>query len=155
MRNQQLTSYLVKSEKPFPHDQEQDIDTHSCLFYSTTAPLLFLVTKLCLTSWDPMDCSIPGFCPSVFPWVCSNSLQLSWWCYPTISSSVILFSFCLQSFPASESFPMSCHFLSDGQSVSFTQHWFPLGIDWFTSLLSKGLSRVFSNTIRKHQFFST
>ena len=84
-----------------------------------------------------------------------NSCPSSRWCHPAISSSVILFSFCLQSFPASESFPMSCHFLSDGQSVSFTQHWFPLGIDWFTSLLSKGLSRVFSNTIRKHQFFST
>ena len=67
----------------------------------------FLVTKLCLTLCDPVDCSMPGStCPSLSPRVCSTSCPLSRWCSLTISSSAT-FSFCLQSFPASESFPMS------------------------------------------------
>ena len=105
-----------------------------------------------------MDRSIPG--------VCSDSCPLSCWCHPTISSSVIPFSFYLQSFPASGSFPMSWLFTSGGQrtgvSVSASvlpgniQGWFPLGLTGLISLQSKGLSRVFSSTaIRKHQFLST
>ena len=85
-------------------------------------------------------------------------------CYPTISSSVVLFSSCLQSFPASESFPMSPLFTSGGQSIGVsasasilpmnTQDWSPLGWTGWISLQSKGLSRVFSNTtVQKHQFF--
>ena len=98
------------------------------------------------------------------PAVCSDSYPLSHWCYLTISSSVVLFCFCLQSFPASRSFPMSQLFASGGQrtraSASVlpmkTQGWFPLGLTKLISLLSKGLSRVFSSiTIQKHQFFST
>ena len=104
-------------------------------------------------------------CSSPSPRVCSNSCLLSWWCHPTISSSVIPFS-CPQSFPASGSFPMSWLFSLGGQSIRAsasvsilpvnTQGWFPL---WLTGLISsqfKGLSRVFSSTIiQKHQFFRT
>ena len=96
-------------------------------------------------------------------WSYSNSCPLSRWCHPTISSSVIPFS-CLQTFPASGSFPMSQFFASDGQSIGVSastsvlpiniQDWFPLGWTGWISLLSKGLSRVFSNTtFQKYQFF--
>ena len=102
-------------------------------------------------------------CPSPTPRVFSNSCPLSWWCHPTISSSVIPFSSCPQSFPAWGSFQMNQLFASGGQSIGVSastsvlpmniQHWFPLG-GWI-SLQSKGLSKVFSNTtVRKHQFFS-
>ena len=139
--------------------------------------------------------------PSPTPRVYSNSCPLSWWCHPTISSSVVPFSSRLQSFPASGSFQMSQFFASGGQSIGvsssvipfssrlqsfpasgsfqmsqfFTspgqsigvsasasvlpmniQDWFPLGWTSWISLLSKELSRVFSNTtVQKHQFFST
>ena len=103
-------------------------------------------------------------CPSPTPEAWSNSCPLSWWCYPTISSSVIPFSSCLHSFPASGSFPMGQFFTSGGQSVGVSvsvlvllmnsQDWFPLGWTGWISLPSKGLSRVFSNTtVQKHQFF--
>ena len=101
--------------------------------------------------------------PSPTPGVYLNSCALSWWCHPTISSSVIPFSSCLQSFPASESFQMSQLFASCGQSIRASastsvlpmnsQDWFPLGWIGWISLQSKGLSRVFSNTtVQKHQF---
>ena len=104
-------------------------------------------------------------CPSPTPAACSNSCPLSQWCHPTISSSVIPFSSCLKSFPASGSFPMSQFFASGGQSTGASvsasvlpmsiQDWFPLGLTGWISLQSKGLSRVFSNTtVQKHQFFS-
>ena len=101
------------------------------------------------------------FCPSLSSEVCSSSCLLSQWCYLIILSSVALFSFCLQSFPASGSFPMSQFFPSGGQSIGASasvlpvniQDWFPLGLTGLISLPSKGLSRVFSsNTIWKHQF---
>ena len=101
-------------------------------------------------------------CPSPTPRACLNSCPSSWWCHPTISSSVVPFSSCLQSFPASGSFPMSQLFASGGQSTGASvsvhpmniQDWFPLGLTGLSSLLSKGLSRVFSNTtVQKHQFF--
>ena len=104
--------------------------------------------------------------PSPTPRVYSDSCSLSQWCHPTISSSVIPFSSCLQSFPASGTFQMSQFFVSGGQSNGVSasssalpmniQDWFPLGwTDWI-SLQSKGLSRVFSDTtIQKHQFFGT
>ena len=95
-------------------------------------------------------------CPSPIPRVYSDSCPLSRWCHPTISSSVIPFSSCLQSFPASESFQMSQFFPSDGQSIGASasasviamniQDWFPSWWTGWISLLSKGLSRVFSNT---------
>ena len=100
------------------------------------------------------------------PGVYSNSCPLSRWYHPTISSSVIPFSSCLQFFSASGSFPMSQFFPSDGQSIGVSasasvlpmniQDWFPLGWTSWNSLQSKGLSRVFSNTtVQKHEFFST
>ena len=101
-------------------------------------------------------------CPSLAPGACSNSCPLSQWCHPTILSSVIPFSSCLQSFPASGSFPMSQFFTSGGQSIGASasvlsmniQDWFLLGLTGLISLQSKGLSRVFSNTtVQKHQFF--
>jgi len=102
-------------------------------------------------------------CPSLSPWVCLNSCLLSWWCHLTILSSVVLFSSCLQSCPASGSFPMSQLFASGDQSIRASasllpmniQGWFPLGLTDLISFQSKGLSRVFSNTtVQKHQFFS-
>ena len=104
-------------------------------------------------------------CPSSTPGVYPNSCLLSRWCHPTILSSVVPFSSCLQSFPASGSFPMSQLFASGGQSIGVSastsvlpmniQNWSPLGWSWI-SLQSKGLSRVFSNTtVQKHQFFCT
>ena len=103
-------------------------------------------------------------CPSPTLGVYSNSCPLSRWCHPTISSSVILFSSCLQSFPASGSIQMSQFFTSGGQSIEVSasasvlprniQDWFPLGWRGWISLQSKGLSRVFFNTtVQKHQFF--
>ena len=103
-------------------------------------------------------------CPSPTPGVYSNSCPLSWWCHPTISSSVIPFSSRLQSSPASGSFQMSQLFAWGGQSIGVsasasvlpmnTQDRSPLGWTGWTSLRSKGLSRVFSNTtVQKHQFF--
>ena len=101
-------------------------------------------------------------CPSPSLRACSNSCPLNQWCHPMISSSVIPFSSCLQSFPASGSFPMSWLFASGGRSIRASasvlpvkiQGWFPLGLTGLISLLSKGLSRVFSNTmVQKQQFF--
>ena len=103
-------------------------------------------------------------CPSPTPGVHPNSCSLSWWCHPTISSSVVPFSSCPQSFPAPESFQMSQLFAWGGQSTgvsasaSFlpknTQGWSPSEWTGWISLQSKGLSRVFSNTtVQKHQFF--
>ena len=98
-------------------------------------------------------------CPSLSPKVCSNSCPLSRWCYLPIQSSATFFSFGLQSFPASGSFPVSQFFASGGQSFGPSasvlavniQGWFPLGLTALISLLSKGLSRVFSSTtIQKH-----
>ena len=105
-------------------------------------------------------------CLSLSPGVCSKSYPLSRWCHPTISSSVMPFSSCPQSFPASESFLKSQFFTSNGQSIGASisalvlpmniQSWFPLGLTGWISLQSKGLSRVFSNTtVQKHQFFPT
>ena len=103
-------------------------------------------------------------CPSPTPGVYSNSCPLSQWCHPTISSSVVPFSSCLQSFPASGSFPTSQFFASGGESIGVSasasvfpmtaQDWFPLGLTGLISLQSNGLSRVFSNTtVQKHQAF--
>ena len=115
------------------------------------------VTQSCPTLCDPMDCSTPGFpvyhqLPEPIQTLCSSHQ----WCHPTISSYVVSLSSCLQSFPASGSFPMSWVFASGGQSIGVSasasvlpvniQDWFPLGLTGWISLQSKGLSRVFSNT---------
>ena len=125
-----------------------------------------------LWPYELQHTSIP--CPSLSPWVCSNSCPLSQWYHPTISSSVTSFpplsppfpplSPPSQSFPASKSFPISWHFASSGQSIGASasasvlpihiQGWFPLEMTGLISLLSNGLSRVFScTTLWKHQFF--
>ena len=122
--------------------------------------------------WSPWTYGvIPGFpvlhhsrlpCSSPSPGVCSNLSQLSQWCHSTISSSVIPFSSCLLSFPASGSFPISQVFKTGGQSVGAsasvlpmnTQDWFPLGWTGWISLLYKGFSTFFSRTtVQMHQFF--
>ena len=126
----------------------------------------FSVTKVTSNSLWPhglQHTRLP--CPSPTPGACSNSCPLSQWCHPTISSSVLPFSSCLQSFPASGSFPVSRFFRSGGQSTGASasasvlpmniQGWFPLQLTCLISFQSKGLSRVFSNTtVQKHQFFS-
>ena len=124
------------------------------------------VTQLCLTLYDPMDCSTPGFpvhhqLPELAQihvhWV-SDAIQQS---HPVVDLSS-----CLQSFPTSESFLMSQFFASGGQKIGVSasasvlpmniQGWFPFGLTDLTSLKSKGLSRVFSSTtIQKRQFFGT
>ena len=104
-------------------------------------------------------------CPSPLPGVHPSSCPLNWWWHPTISSSASLSYSCLQSFPASGSFPVSQLFSSGDQSIGALasasvlpmsiQNWFPLGLAGLISLQSKGLSKVFSNTtVQKHQFFS-
>ena len=125
------------------------------------------VTQLCPTLCNPMNRSTPGLrvhhqLPRVYP----NPCPLSQWCHPAISSPVVPFSSCPQSFPALGSFPMSQLFESGGQSIGVsastsvlpmnTQDSSPLGWTGCISLQFKGLSRVFSNTtVQKHQFFST
>ena len=161
---------------------------HSHTFIHTPLfPNFQVFLLLLLTSWpDPLlllisiqfSCSVVSDslrphglqhprlpCPSLSPGACSVSCSLSQSCYWPISTSVALFSCCLQSFPASGSFVMSQFFTSGGQSTGASasasvlptnaQDWFPLGLTDLISLQSKGLSRVFSNTpVQKHQFFS-
>ena len=109
----------------------------------------------------PWTCRTPLPCPSPTLGACSNSCPLSQWCHPTISSSVVPFS-CHQSFPTSGSFPMSQFFSSGGQIIGALasasvlpeniQDLFPLGLNGWISLQSKGLSRIFSNTtVQKHR----
>ena len=134
--------------------------TITCIFLGN----LFSIFVLSLLSCSVMSNSLWPYglqhtrllCPPLSPRVCSNSCPLSWWCHPTISSFATPFSFCLQSFPASRSFPMSQLFASGGWSIGAStsvsvlpvniQGWFPLGLTSLISLQSKGLSRVFSGT---------
>ena len=112
----------------------------------------------------PWIAALQAPCPSPAPGVHSNSRPSSQWCHPAISSSVIPFSSCPQSLPASDSFPMSQLFAWGGQSTGVSalasflpkksQSWSPLEWTGWISLQSKGLSRVFSNTtVQEHQFF--
>ena len=122
------------------------------------------VPKLCPTLCYPMDYSTPGFPVSHrLLEFCPTSCPLSQWCHPTISSSVIPFSSCLQSFPTSRSFQMSWLFASGGQSIGAPaltsvlpmniQGLFPLRLICLLSLLSVGLLDFSSSTVGKHQFF--
>ena len=108
---------------------------------------------------------IQALYPSPYPRVCSSSCPMSQWCCTTMLSSVISFSFCLQSFPASRSFPKIQLFVSGGQSIAASasssvppmniKHWFHLELTGVIPLLSKEFLRDFSNnTVQKHQFFS-
>ena len=138
------------------------------MWFRNPAPghILFFVQSLSHVSLRPhglQHARLP--CPSPTPRACSDSCPLIWWRHPTISSSVIPFSSCLQSSPESGSFLNSWLFAPGGQRIGASasasvllmniQDWFPLGFIGLISLLSKGLSRVFSSTtVRKHQFFS-
>ena len=128
--------------------------------YSYASVKLLSCVRLFATPWTAAH---QASCPSPAPTVYSNSCPLSWWCHPAISSSVVPFSSCPQSFPASGSFQMSQLFTSGGQSIGVSasasvlpmniQDWSPLGWTGWISLLFKGLLRVFSNTtVQKHQF---
>ena len=141
-------------------------DTFSVCCWNSLVSLLCCcsVTKSCPTLCNPKDCSTSRLtCPSLSPGACSNSCPLNQWCHPASSSSVTSFSSCLQSFPASGSFPMSWLFASGGQSIGASasalvlpmniQGWFPLRLTGWISLQSKELSRLFSSTaVWKHQF---
>ena len=147
--------------------REKSSMTSKCQIYSHIHAHRFVLVQslsriqLFVTPWNAAR--LP--CPSPYPRACSNACPLSRWCHPTISSSVIPFSSCLQSFPASESFPISRFFASGGQRIGATasvsvlpmniQNWFPLGLTGLISVQSKGLPRVFSNTtVQKHQLFN-
>ena len=137
---------------------------HKIASRSHTVQFSHSVMSDSLRSYGLQHARLPG--PSPTPGAYSNSYPFGRWCQPTISSSVIRFFSCLQSFPASGSFLMSWFFTSGGWSTGVwvsaavlpmnIQDWFSLGLTGLISLQSKGLSRVFSNTtLQKHQFFST
>ena len=140
---------------------------HHCLDSLFHSVQFSSVAQSCPALCNPVDCSTPGL-PVHQQLLEMTQTHVHWsrWCHPTISSSVVPFSSCLQSFPASGSFPVSQFFASGGQSIGVwasasalpvnIQHWFPLGWIGLASLQSKGLSRVFSNTtVQNHQFFGT
>ena len=138
-------------------------DLFGRVFSSTSVQFSFSVVSDSLWPHESQHARLP--CPSPTPRAYSNSCSSIRWCHPTISSSVIPFSSCLQSFPASGSFPLSQFVASGGQSTGASasasvlpmniQDWFPLGWIGLISLQSKGLARVFFNTtIQKHQFFN-
>ena len=137
------------------------------------SPILFIVLisvqfsrSVIADSLRPMDFSTPSFHVQPIPRASSNSCPLSRWCHPTILSSVVPFSSCLKSFPASGSFPVNQVFTSGGQSFGASisksflpmniQDWFPLGLTGLISLLSKDSQESFfsNTTVQKHQFFS-
>ena len=162
---QGLNSHLLHCRRILYHwaTRKAQILKH-CSISSYRYLLLFSCSVLSNSLWlhELQHARLP--CPSLLPSVCSESCPLSQRCHPTISSSVTPFSSCLQSFPASRSFPVSWLFASGGQNIGAStsawvlpmniQHWFPLGLTDLISLLSTGLSRVFpSTTVRRHQFF--
>ena len=142
-----------------------DVTTVTLWRLSQSVQSVSSVAHLCLTLCSPHGLQHARLAsPSPTPGACSNLCPLSRWCHPTISSSVVPFSSCLQSFPALGFFPRSQFFTSGGQTIGVSalasvlpmniQDWFPLGLTCLISLQSKGLSRIFSNTsVQKHQFF--
>ena len=143
-------AYLIFPDTPSSlHSTAGKLQIWSC-FVLSSVPFSPLVTSNSLQPHGLQDARHP--CPSPIPRAYSDSCPLSRWCHPTISSSVIPFFSCLQSFPASGSFPVSQFFASDGQRFGVSasalvlpmniQDWFPLGWTSWISLLSTGLSRV-------------
>ena len=141
-------------------DKEVVAHIHNEIFSSVQFNLSVVPNSL--QPHEPQHTRLP--CPPLIPRVYPNSCPLSRWRHPTISSSVIPFSSCPQSFPASGSFQMSQLSASGGQSIGVsastsvppvnTQDWSPLGWTCWITLQSKGVSRVFSNTaVQNHQFF--
>ena len=154
-----LHSFKVQNHSKIIHDYASQ---ENCWFWVSVQ--FSSAVQLCPTLCDPLDCSTPSSLSITNSQIYSNSCPLSQWCHPTTSSSVILFSSYLQSFPVSGSSQMSQLFTSGGQNIGVsasisvlpmnTQDWFPLGWMGWISLQSKGLSRVFSNTtVQKQQFF--
>ena len=154
---------------PLSRDQIQVSSISSRFFTTREAPLPDSVQFSCLVVSDSLRHHESQHtrhpCPSPTPGAYPNSCPLSWWCHPAISSSVVPFSSCPQSLPASGSFPMSQLFAWGGQSIGVlastsvltmnSQDWSPLEWTGWISLQSKGLSRVFFNTtVQKHKFFS-
>ena len=144
--------YLYLVSKHFSSPQREVL--HPLNSYSPFPPppnsLLFVVHSAMSHSFRPHGLKYTRLpCPSLSPWVCSNSCSMSWWCHSTISSSVTPFSSSPQSFPASGSFPISWLFASGGQGIGASasasvllmniQNWFPLGWTGWISLKSKGL----------------
>ena len=132
--------------------------------HSSASWLLFSHWVMSNASWPRGLQHVRPPCPSPSPGVCPSSCPLHRWCHPAISSSDALFS-CLQSFPASGSFPVTWLFTSAGQNIGASdsasvlpmsiQGWFPLGLTGLISLQSKAVSRVFSSiTVQRHQFFA-
>ena len=164
--------YLLKH---FPNDRHLPCFSFSVMAISTTMNIfsMYLFAETCLVQFSHSVMSnslwlhelqhIRPPCPSPTPRVHPNPCPLSRWCHPTISSSVIAFSYCPQSFPASGSFTMSQLFTSGDQSIGVlastsvlpmnTKDWSPSGWTGWISLQSKGLSRVFNTTVQKHKFF--
>ena len=156
--NMRISLNLVLNLHSFSTFYSQTTQTNSSVKFSRS------VVSNSLQPHEPQRARPP--CPSPTPGVYPNSCSLSQWYHPTISSSVVPFSSCPQSFPASGFFQVSQLFASGGQSIGVsastsvlpmnTQDWSPLGWSGWIPLQSKGLSRVFSNTtVQKHQFFST
>ena len=157
------TNYSYKKQYGGSHklnveQQQQKSQTqknmHCLMLLISSVQFSHSVASDSLRPHEPQQTRPP--CPSPTPGVYPNSCPSSWWCHPAISSSVVTFSSCPQSFPASGSFPMSQLFVSGGQSIGVsastsvlpmnTQDWSPLGWTGWISLQSKELSRVFSNT---------
>ena len=145
-------------------DKEVVVHIHNVIYIFSSVQFSHSVVSDSLRPHELQHARPP--CPSPTLRVYSNSCPSSRWCHPAISSSVIPFSSCPQSFPASGSFPKSQIFAWGGQSIGVsasvsvlpmnTQDWSPLGWTGWIFLQSKGLSRVFSNTtVQKHQFFGT
>ena len=160
----QKKQWCVKEDLPFlKESQRNKCESQSIHYWSVQLVQCSpSVMSDSLRPHGPQHARLP--CRSPAPRAYSNSGPSSRWCHPTISSSIIPFSSCLQTFPALGSFPVSQFFASGGQSIRVststsvlpmnTQDWSPLGWTGWISLHPKGLSRVFSNTIvQKHQFF--
>ena len=141
------------------------VGCHCLLCFKLISSVQFSRSVMSDSLWSHESQPARPPCPSPTPRVYSNSCPLSHWCHPAISSSVVPFSSCPQSTPASRSFPLSQVFPWGGQSIGVsasasvlpinTQDWSPLGWTCWISLQSKGLSRIFSNTtVQKNQFSS-
>ena len=147
----------------YPHITDKKLETQR---YLGICPVQFSRSAVSDSLWPHGLQHARPPCPSPTPRVYSNSCPSSCWCHPTVSSSIVPFSSHLQSFPASQSFPMSQFFISGGQTIGVSasasvlpmiiQDWSPLGLTGWIFLQSKGLSRVFFNTtVQKYQFFGT
>ena len=157
------TSLIRMILLPYTHTSLRFSSTHSIQSHVIIYYPVFQVTEILLFSRSVISAYLQPHglqharlpCPSPTPRACSNSYPSSPWCHPTNSSSVVPFSSCLQSSPASGSFLISQLFASGGQSIGASpsvfpmniQGWFPLGLPGLISLQSKGLSRVFSKTM--------